>query len=326
MILQKSVKENNMEILITVIIPVYNVEKYLNRCLESVIKQTYKNLEIICVNDGSTDKSSDILKEYAKKDKRIKIVEKENGGLSSARNAGLEIAKGEFIGFIDSDDWINPTTYEKAISKMAEDIDIVCWGANIVNEMGDNTNKAILEAAFQYHKIKLNGKIKLDANALEKLPVTSWNKLFKKSIIDKHKIRFPYGFIHEDIEFLYKYLLYGNIAFVINEGLYYYVQRTNSIMSNIKNTSCNTVYLKIFKRVFNYYEEQNKTIEYENELLKLFEGCLYCDCRDNKNKEFEIFEYAKEITNNFHIIYKSDVLNQLKNNNFEIILKWWGMQ
>ena len=98
---------------ISVVVPVYNVEKYLKQCLDSILVQTFSNIEIICVNDGSTDNSRKILEEYKKRDFRIKIVDKKNGGLSSARNAGMKVATGEFYSFIDSDDWIDKTMLEK---------------------------------------------------------------------------------------------------------------------------------------------------------------------------------------------------------------------
>ena len=98
--------------LISVIVPIYKVKKYLNRCIDSVINQTYNNLEIILVDDGSPDSCPQICDEYAKKDKRIKVIHKQNGGLSDARNAGLDIASGDFVSFIDGDDYIHPQTYE----------------------------------------------------------------------------------------------------------------------------------------------------------------------------------------------------------------------
>ena len=98
--------------LISIIVPVYNVSEYLPRCLDSLINQTYKNIEIILVNDGSTDNSLEICKKYAEKDLRIKVIDKENGGISSARNTGIAEASGEWIGFVDSDDYIEPCTYE----------------------------------------------------------------------------------------------------------------------------------------------------------------------------------------------------------------------
>ena len=100
------------DIKVSVIVPVYNVEKYLRQCLDSIINQTLKEIEILCINDGSTDSSPEILKEYEEKDSRIKIINKKNAGLSAARNQGLELAKGEYVSFIDSDDWINETFCE----------------------------------------------------------------------------------------------------------------------------------------------------------------------------------------------------------------------
>ena len=112
--------------LLSVIVPIYNVEEYLEKCLDSIINQTYKNLEIILVDDGSPDKCPQICDEYAKKDDRIVVIHKENGGVSSARNLGLDIAKGEFITFVDSDDWIDETMYEKMMLKQAEEnLDLV---------------------------------------------------------------------------------------------------------------------------------------------------------------------------------------------------------
>lgn len=115
---------------VSIIVPVYNVENYLSRCLNSLINQTLKDIEIICVNDGSTDGSSAILEEFAQKDSRIRIVNKENGGLSSARNEGLKYVTSDYVGFVDSDDWIEPDTYESALSAVQKtNADIVCWGA-----------------------------------------------------------------------------------------------------------------------------------------------------------------------------------------------------
>ena len=119
---------------ISVIIPVYKVEQYLPECLDSIINQTYKNLEIICIDDGSPDNSGKILDEYASKDNRIRVIHKENGGISSARNAGLDIATGDWISFVDSDDWLDINTYEKLLSSADEaNTDIVMFGNCSVN-------------------------------------------------------------------------------------------------------------------------------------------------------------------------------------------------
>ena len=137
---------------ISVIVPIYNVEKYLEKCLGSIINQTYKNLEIICVNDGSTDNSLEILKKYSNQDSRIIIIDKKNGGLSSARNEGLKIATGEFIGFVDSDDYIESNTYEECILKFKEDItiDMVCFSFKFVYENSEHIiNSKIVNSPFE---------------------------------------------------------------------------------------------------------------------------------------------------------------------------------
>ena len=124
---------------VSVIIPVYNIEKYLKKCLDSVTNQTFSDIEIICVNDGSTDNSLSILEEYAKKDNRIKIINKENGGLSSAWNAGLNEVSSEYVTFVDGDDWIDTKTFKLAYEAMINNkVDYVCWGANIVPEYYDD--------------------------------------------------------------------------------------------------------------------------------------------------------------------------------------------
>lgn len=118
-----------MNDLISIIVPVYNVEKYLNKCIDSIINQTYKNIEIILVDDGSTDNSGKICDEYLLRDSRIKVIHKNNGGLSSARNEGINISSGEYIGFVDSDDWVEPNMYEEMYKKILySNADIVDCG------------------------------------------------------------------------------------------------------------------------------------------------------------------------------------------------------
>ena len=130
---------------ISVIIPVYNIEKYLVKCLDSVINQTFTDIEIICINDGSTDNSLSILEEYAQKDKRIKIINKENGGLSSAWNAGLNEVSAEYLTFVDGDDWIDTNTFKLAYEAMLNNnVDYVCWSANPIFEYNKDRRRVIV--------------------------------------------------------------------------------------------------------------------------------------------------------------------------------------
>ncbi|MBE6453854.1 MAG: glycosyltransferase [Alphaproteobacteria bacterium] len=176
---------------ISVIVPVYNVEQYLPQCLDSIINQTYKNLEIICVDDGSPDNSGKILDEYAKKDKRIKVIHQENGGLSVARNTGLDNATGEWVSFIDSDDYIALDFYENLISAANKsDTDVVQCGHSVFSTQIDKT--------FSYKSKIVEGFVNIIKN-LKRGYV--WNKLWKRELIESNNLRFYPKIYIEDILF-----------------------------------------------------------------------------------------------------------------------------
>lgn len=211
--------------LISVIVPIYNVEQYLDRCVESIVNQTYQNLEIILVNDGSTDSSGKKCDEWEKKDNRIVVIHKENGGLSDARNIGLKMAKGEFIGFIDSDDLINKRMYQELLNLIIQkDADIA------------ECKWVTFEEDFELANIEINSKELILYSTEEALlelihqrniKQTVVNKLYRKRIIT---VSFPVGKINEDEYWTYRII--GNAAKVIflNSVLYYYFQRSDSIM------------------------------------------------------------------------------------------------
>ena len=180
--------------LISIIVPVYNVEKYLRQCLDSLVNQTYKNIEIICVDDGSTDNCSAILNEYEKNDKRLKVIHKENGGLSDARNTGIKIASGKYVMYVDSDDWIDLDTCEKAVNYAERyNCDVVMW--SYVREYdGISHNTFILgKESFLFEddkcetlKRKLVGLINEELKRPQDIDhiVTAWGKLYKKSVVN----------------------------------------------------------------------------------------------------------------------------------------------
>lgn len=219
-----------MEALISVIVPIYKVEKYLKRCVDSIINQTYKNLEIILVDDGSPDGCGSICDEYAEKDSRVRVIHKENGGLSDARNAGLDIAAGEYIGFVDSDDYIAPEMYEVMLGRLTETgADTAVCNCLCTGDMDDYREQ------FNRSEAMKDCVLNRDA-ALEKLTekygwvyVTAWNKLYKKRIFDN--IRFPKGKIHEDEFIIHRVIGESGKIACINQRLYYYFQRRGSIMS-----------------------------------------------------------------------------------------------
>ncbi len=219
---------------ISVVIPVYKVEKYLKRCLDSVINQTYKNIEIICIDDGSPDNCPAILDEYAKKDNRIKVVHQKNMGLSGARNAGIDLAKGEYIGFVDSDDYIAPDMYEKLYNALIkEDADISMCNFTKVYEVDylEVVKTSFVPAGVYSGK----EKFELLANTNSWWVWITWNKLYKKSVFNN--IKFPVGEIYEDFAIITDVFLSIHKLTVINDALYFYFQRVGSIMHDINNRS-----------------------------------------------------------------------------------------
>lgn len=235
--------------LISIIIPIYNVEKYLKQCLDSIINQSYKNLEILLIDDGSTDKCPEICDAYALKDKRIKVIHQENKGISSARNMGLKIASGSYIAFVDSDDWLALNCYETVLAHAIKtDADIVgydifeVWGNTIKMTSHTPNKNEVLHASKHY-------------DLLFSLWPLVWSKLYKKSFLDKHQIYFPNGLIYEDIPFVVScYARDATISF-INDHLHYYR------MSRIGSLSYkgNPKTLQIFN-VMDYIQNDLKSI------------------------------------------------------------------
>lgn len=213
------------EPLISVIVPVYKVEKYLNRCVKSIIDQTYENLEIILVDDGSPDRCPVMCDAWKEKDNRIKVIHKSNGGLSDARNAGMEVANGELIGFVDSDDWIAPDMYQCLYEAMkADNSDIAACGVEMVWE--DGTSSRTLT---KMGSCVLNRKEAMEALIEEswlKQPV--WYKLYKTNLI--RKILFPVEKYHEDAFWSYQVIGVAERVSVTDHVGYYYWQRNGSIM------------------------------------------------------------------------------------------------
>ena len=222
-----------MSKIISIIVPIYKVEKYLDRCINSILNQTFRDFELILVDDGSPDRCGDICEEYAKKDKRIKVIHKENGGLSDARNAGLDIATGKFIGFIDSDDFIHKDMYMilyDAIIKSKSDIS-QCKFKYFSKE--DELNKNIInDGKYEiYNNIDAIEEIIDNKN----LNTNVWIKLYKRELFND--IRFPKGKIHEDEFVTYKVFYRAKTVSYVNKELYYYFSNDTGIMKNLNINS-----------------------------------------------------------------------------------------
>lgn len=281
--------------LISIVIPIYKVEKYLDKCVESVVNQSYKNLEIILVDDGSPDNCPEICDEWAKKDKRIKVIHKENGGLSDARNFGIEVATGEYLMFLDSDDSLDLSTCEKLLKLIkGNDVDFSMCDCKLVYE--DKTDE---ETLYEITTKKFFGDDVMDQLYYRSIPylMIPCAKLYKKHIFNN--IRYPKGRFHED-EFVIHEVLYNSKSFAYtNEQLYLYLQRGGSIMGSKKEKNMIDTLCAYRNRVdfLNEKMPQNKqkTLEW---YLKTLRSIYICNNWISKKIKKEILvEYKKEYKN-----------------------------
>lgn len=215
------------EVLVSIIIPVYNVQSFLKECLDSVLNQTYERIEIILVDDGSTDESGKICDIYQQKDSRIIVIHKKNGGLSDARNAGIEKASGEYYAFIDSDDFVHKEYIKSLLTACIENqSDISVCG--YFEYIDDSKMKEIKNIECSFSNIEAVSDFLHENNSVK---VMTWNKLYHKRVFQKNNVRFPIGKLHEDNLTTYKCLFNANRISIISNALYFYRIRQGSIMN-----------------------------------------------------------------------------------------------
>ena len=264
---------------ISVIIPVYNTEKYLKTCLDSIVNQTYQDLEIIIVNDGSTDNSQKIVDKYIKEyPSKVKCIIKENGGLSSARNCGLEKATGKYISFVDSDDYIDVKLFEKLLPYIEKDIDLIKFKLIKVNEEHKELEK-------------INGPVFEEVRGEEGFNLLVYNDvllepaciyLYKKSLLEVNKFRFSENTYHEDFGLVPIILLSAKNMVSVDYYGYYYVQANNSITRN---------------------EDHSKTVKRANDLLLHY---------DNMLNQIEKISLTQKTINNIKQYYSNSIFEAAK--------------
>ncbi|MDR2337238.1 MAG: glycosyltransferase [Deltaproteobacteria bacterium] len=249
---------------VSVIVPVYNTEKYLVQCLDSLVNQTLKEIEIICVNDGSTDGSLVILNQYAKQDKRIKIINKDNGGPSSARNLGINLAKGEYLTFVDSDDWVETSMCQLAYNKATYGkVDLVLFNMFFANggkiQRINFTGCAKFKKTIVYQDIKglvLNRRISVYA------------RLYKTNFLRERQIFFSEGLLYEDGPFMMEVLLQASSINVLHKNLYYH--RKGSVGSIMSSSHATYQIFDIFKVARIIKEKLQKLGKYQEFMKEFF--------------------------------------------------------
>lgn len=290
---------------VSIIVPAYNVENYIERCIESLVNQTLQEIEIIIVNDGSTDgtkyKIEKFILAYPEK---IKYLEKTNGGLSDARNYGIPSACGEYIGFVDSDDYVELNMFEEMYKKAkAENSDMVeC------DFIWEYPNKQRIDTGRIYGSKK---------EAFIYARVVAWNKLIKRETLEKSNIKFPKGLRYEDTEFFYKLLPSLEKISFVKTPMVHYIQRSNSI-ANTQNERVKEIF-EIWDNIFKFYKEKGLFEEYKEEIEYTYTRFLLCSSLlrivkvgDKKiRKEIEKRTW-KELNNNFPNWKKNLILKKEK--------------
>lgn len=302
-----------MNKLISVVVPIYNMEKYLEKCINSIINQTYTNLEILLIDDGSTDKSKLIIDKFAREDSRIKAYHKKNGGLSDARNYGIKKATGEYIGFVDSDDYIEKDMYEKLYNNLIKyKADISVGSFNIIYE-NDNIKKIEYKSVFDKTSV-------LDSEEAIKLLFSkndfgnfAWNKLYKKKLFNN--IKYPVNRKMEDLGTTYKLIDCSTRVVYTPLKLYNYYQRNGSIMRSRDIKFMNDLFILSYER-FIFYDNKYGYLKdnYLNMTVTLLYSYIYLidkDKYDGLIKKLNIFKIGYGL--NYKEIIKYFILKMNKN-------------
>lgn len=293
---------------LSIIVPIYNVEYYLENCINSILNQTFKEFELILVNDGSPDNSIEICNKYKKKDDRIKVIDKENGGVSSARNAGIDIALGEYIAFVDPDDDIELNMYEELMNRVIKsNVDIVICSFNFIDIVSNKKTNYRIDNRY-YNKVINHNEIISDLlkSILELKDVygygiySCWNKVYKKELFYKNKVGFDIDRHHgEDARLNLILLTKVNSIYFINKPLYnYYIRKRESLTTVVRDN------------MYKYILDNKSFHDY---LCNLY-GYQHLMDKGRKNYLNNIFQYMNSISiSRFKLRKKVKILNQIMN-------------
>ena len=310
--------------LVSVVVPVYKVEQYLERCVKSICEQTYQELEIILVNDGSPDRCGEMCEELAQKDNRIQVLHKQNGGLSDARNAGVKLATGKYLLFVDSDDCINKYVVQICIESATkkDGADIICFNYTNVE---DNQN-----VDFREKKVAMEMQTETGALAVKRCfmnvgSIVVWNKMYKRSLFQK--LRFPKGKIHEDEFLTYKLLYNAKKVGYIDVSLYYYTIRNNSIMRTEFNKK-RLVLLEVFEERIVFFKNRNEQELYEISVMQYYHILRTLYALSGQKKEYikeqkvivdKIINYSSEFLKNKYLSKIHKVILRMTSINYKIL-------
>lgn len=259
--------------MITIIVPCYNQVEFLPRCLESLIRQTYENIEILCVNDASTDATMSVLKEYTKRDKRIRILDVPHGGLGWARNCGIQAAVGKYLMFCDSDDEFMPDACDKLYHSLVDnDCDLALSSIKVIYD----SDFHMKQSDDAYYKVKFNGVIDDSHNILNKVDVSVCNKIFKKTLIDMYNINFIEGRLYEDASFTWKYIAVAKKIYCRPEALYVYYRHNSTIMNKTFAKANRSIdHIHVADNVYEFLVQKGLFENFIGEFFSFYNSSVY---------------------------------------------------
>ena len=286
---------------ISIVIPVYNVQDYLRKCLDSICGQTYQNLEIICIDDRSTDASMEILNEYASKDTRVRVVQQEkNGGQGAARQTGIDVATGDYIAFVDSDDWLDDDYYEKMLFQMECDLTDIVVNKNILFHEKDK----VYPKNFPGHKTIQNKIYDQPKDLIERVFCVVWNKLYKAEFLKQRNYDAPVRIRHEDVFFHYATFAFAKNVSFFDGPSYHYLFREES--DSNKKHDWGVGHIRVYSQIYDFYQENNLL----KEKIKLYATMPFFVIKNeemfNEYKHYflKVEEYMNE---NKDVFFEADV-------------------
>ena len=297
--------------LISIVVPVYGVEKYVEKCLDSLSHQSYENIEVIVVDDGSIDRSGDICEEFAKKDKRIKVFHKTNGGLSDARNYGIKRAKGEYVCLVDSDDWAKSGFVEKMVNvALRENADIVVCGYNdmVPGRITMTGEEATMRLLVEQ----------------ENVDIIAWNKMYRRGLFDD--VLYPEGENYEDCLTTYKLLSKASKVEYLPESLYCYRERTGSITQKSGKEERLTMRERAAREAMEYFAKSNKRLWEAAQIAMLTAKLAFMDFAISGTiKKTYYYDGREWILNNKKSLYENQLLSRKLKTYIEMIEKCGGV-
>lgn len=303
---------------LSIIIPVYNVSEFIIECLESLYKQNLRKCEVIIIDDGSTDDSFEKVKDYVKNKKNFFAYKQKNKGQGAARNLGVKLAKGEYIWFIDSDDFVSDCSINKIMDSFfkSDNADILSFNAITVNEKGKKLRKINLNGKYTAENI-----IKCDDNSIL-LPSISWNKVIKRKVLIANKISFPEKLFFEDVYFTALIILESKNIFFIDEALYFYRQRNDSTTHSISEKTLDII--KIMNMTIQEFKKREKYLKYNQALEYLMIKSVALEVVENINKVNPNSKLQKQIIKEFKLKFPNALNNSYltKREKKQLMLIW----